>query len=180
MRNHAHTSPFQAQRSRHNIAYVFCFQHVRQAHEYLTRETFDRAAYPAIWPDFRTQAGAFFGPGKGNLPFVISSGFFWGLGGAYSINIAAARSSAFRSIISSIKKISCLRNIATRFIRVSRNSPSLPLWHEIKYSTIRRSRSSAVAGRGMELPWVMSQRGSWGGIFCGEANFSVSGPCLQF
>lgn len=101
---------------------------------------------------FLTHTGiAFFG-GIGNRPSVTSvvSGsvrrLLSGLGGAYCISIAAANSSARSSIISSKSSFNFLRQLAMRFSRVRRNSAIRPWCAEDRYSIMRRSRSSAVAG----------------------------------
>lgn len=71
------------------------------------------------------------------------------LGGAYSIIIPAAKSSARVSIISFKISIKRFLNIAIRLSRLSLNSASRSRLQDAKYFMSRRSRSSAVSGMGM-------------------------------
>ena len=130
MRKHALNSPFVALFSKHSI--TLC-------------SGYFRAAY--FRPELLNQTGilAFFGP-IGNRPSVTSCAGRSGLGGAYSISIPAAKSSARVSISSSNSWIIFFRRLAMRLSRESLNSARRSRWHEARYSTSLRSRSSAVAG----------------------------------
>jgi hypothetical protein len=127
-------SSFQAILSKHNIAYFYFA-------ELVTR--LPRAASE----DRLTHTGNSLRLGGiGSRSSATSMDFFSGLGGAYSMSIPAAKSSARASIISFSNCMSLLRRFATLFKRMSLNSCMRPLWTVVRYSTSRRSRSSAVPG----------------------------------
>jgi hypothetical protein len=133
MQSHAHTADLSSVATKHNIASVY----------YNLRVT----TLPRRSSEPRIQTGlcALWG-GIGSLPSGISPSFLSGRGGAYCMSIPAAKSSARVSISSSSNSINFFRKLAMRLSRVSLNSAIRPWWTAVRYSTIRRSRSSAVAG----------------------------------
>jgi hypothetical protein len=114
-----------------------------------------------------TGISALLGP-IGSLPSTTFLSRLSGRGGAYSISIPAAKSSARVSIISFNSCISLLRKLAIRLSRVSLNSASLPWWTLARYSTILRSRSSAVLGFRILGLWVMTPSAERGESNCNE------------
>lgn len=85
------------------------------------------------------------------LAFPCKGVFGFRRGGAYSISMPAARSSARASIIRFSNSIKSWRKLAMRFMRVSLNSASWPLFKVSTYWTNRRSRSSAVSVLGIGI-----------------------------
>lgn len=131
-------------------------------------------------PAFRSHIGilAALGP-TGSLPIVASKVLRSGLGGAYSISIPAAKSSARASIISSSNCISRFRELAIRLSRVSLNSANRPLCSVTRYSTSLRSRSSAVLGfRTASLPFS-GPSAEWGEMNCQVLTYHKSAAILN-
>jgi hypothetical protein len=83
---------------------------------------------------------------KGNFSIISAVISRFGRGGAYSINMPAAKSSARVSTHSLIKSRSLPRKLVMRLSRVNLNCAIWPLLSVSRYWTKRRSRSSAVRG----------------------------------
>lgn len=159
MQNSASNSPFRALCSNHNIASV---NYTKIQPSVPVRPFLIHGGNPAF-------LGAI-----GSLPSVTSTALRIGRGGAYSASMDAAISSDRASIISLMSCMSRLRALAMRFMRPSLNSARRPWWHATRYSTILRSRSSAVAGGRIGIPLV-GQSVSITAISLFASNFIVAG-----
>lgn len=137
MQNTAHSSHSFSLNTKHNISYV------------VNNYPVDLLLTPEPVPS--NNCFSIFRGGSGSIP-CKSISLLAGRGGAYSISIPAAKSSALASMISSSNSISFLRELAMRLSRESLNSASRPWWQVNKYSIILRSRSSAVAAFLMARP----------------------------